>query len=297
MFHPNYLGPQDCPVRTSTSMEAWQGPPQDACSTHVDGTLDFRSYISSTNDSRSWAYALPLPSIDSPQWDPSQREMLAPLHLHNRRLEEYGHDFSRPRVLSMPEYETPIHHDGYGQPERRPQIITGLGRHRSDPRLNSEAIFDQPASRYYKTSSDVNVDNVSQMSDLSPCPLMEYESNTGRGAVNLYPRPSPTRHRHRSHSVAEDPRSPPRDRKYLFVNRTVKDGKLISRGVQASGSWKTIDRRKKAARDDERRVAKATTEAISSLRDHLGRMLGMGLSFSDLMEELGREAQKTQISS
>ncbi|UQC87606.1 uncharacterized protein CLUP02_13124 [Colletotrichum lupini] len=235
MFHPNYLGPQDCLVRTSTSMEAWQGPPQDACSTHSEGTLDFRSYISSTNDSRGWAYALPLPSIDSPQWDPSQREMLAPLHLHNRRLEEYGHDFSRPRVLSMPEYETHIHHDGYGQPERRPQIITGLGRHRSDPRLSSEAIFDQPTSRYYKPSSDVNVDNVSQMSDLSPRPLMEYESNTGRGAVNLYPRPSPTRHRHRSHSVAEAPRSPPRDRKYLFVNRTVKDGKLISRGTSCQG--------------------------------------------------------------
>lgn len=266
--------------------------------TWFEGTLDFRSYISSINDNRSWACALPLPGIDSQQWDPPQREMLAPLHPHNRRPEEHGLEFSRPRVFSMPEYETPIHHDDYGQPERLPQVVTGLERHRSDPRLSSEAILDYSASRYYTASSSVNIDNVSQVSDLSPRPLMEYESNAGHGTMNFYPKPSPTCHRHRSHSATEASRlSPPRDRKYLFVNRTVKDGKLISRGVQASGSWKTIDRRKKAARNDERRVAKATTEAISNLRDHLGRMLGMGLSFSDLMEELSREAQKTQVSS
>lgn len=224
--------------------------------------------------------------------------MLAPLHPHNRRLEEYGLDFSRPRVLSMPEYETTIRHDDCGHSERLPQILTGIGRHRSDLRLSSETISDHSAARYPTTSLDINIDNVSQLSDLSPSPLMEYESNAGRSATDIYSKPPPTRHRYRSHSMAEASRlSPPRDRKYLFVNRTVKDGKLISRGVQASGSWKTIDRRKKAARDDERRVAKATTEAISNLRDHLGRMLGMGLSFSDLMEELGREAQKTQVSS
>ncbi|KAK1726489.1 hypothetical protein CaCOL14_012194 [Colletotrichum acutatum] len=278
-------------------METWQGPPKDACSIHVDGT-DFRSYISSVNDNRSWACALPLPGIELQQWDASQRDLLAPLHPHNRRLEEHGLDFSRPRVLSMPEYETTIRHDACEQPERLPQIITGIGRHRSDPRLSSETIFDHPAGKYYTTSSNINVDNVSQLSDLSPRPLMEYESNASRSGTNVYPKPPPTRHRYRSRSVAETSKlSPPRDRKYLFVNRTVKDGKLISRGVQASGSWKTIDRRKKAARDDERRVAKATTEAISNLRDHLGKMMGMGLSFSDLMEELGREAQKTQVSS
>ncbi|KXH45707.1 hypothetical protein CSIM01_13760 [Colletotrichum simmondsii] len=296
MFHPNYLGAPDCLFRPSNSMETWQGPPKDACSIHLDGT-DYRSYISSINDNRSWACALPLPGIDSQQWDTSQREMLAPLHPHNRRLEEHGLDFSRPRFSSMPEYETTIRHDDCGHSTRLPQIVTGIEKHRSDPRLSSETVFDHSAGRYYTTSSDINIDNIPQLSDLSSRPLMEYESNTSRVATDMYSKPPPTHHRFRPHSVAEASKlSPPRDRKYLFVNRTVKDGKLISRGVQASGSWKTIDRRKKAARDDEKRVAKATTEAISNLRNHLGRMMGMGLSFSDLMEELGREAQKTQVS-
>ncbi|KAK2758432.1 hypothetical protein CKAH01_16821 [Colletotrichum kahawae] len=290
MFHPSYSGPQDCTAQPSTSMVAWNSTPRDISS--ID---DLHLYLCSVNDNASWACAMSVPRIDSQHWAPLPRQTMAPLRSHKEGPGQNDLGLLRPRGVPMPYYETTSLHDDCRQSTRLPKILGDSERHDVYPPPISEATSNCLTGGHYATSSDISIDNVFRISDLTPRLLMDSQSTIRYNMVDMCSEPPSTGYRRRSHSAAETTRpSSPRDRKYLFVNQTLKDGKLISRGVQASGSWKTVNRRKKAACEEERKIAKVTTKAVSKLKDNLRRPLEQGLSRSNLMKELGLETQKSQ---
>lgn len=244
----------------------------------MSGTSNFYPYMSSVNPNASWECAMPLSSIDSQRWGPLSSEM-APLHPHNNIQEQDNLDLMRSRGVSMPDYGTICRFDDYTRPIRPLKVVTDSERHVCNQLSSPVASSDNLANRYCTTSWDTNIDNFTRISassprPLSPPPLSDHHSSIRYDFLGDFSEPSSTQYRHRSHSDIEIDRLPlPQDRRYLFVNRTMKDGQLISKEVQTSGSWKTIERRKRVARKAEKRIAMAIIDAVSNKENDLRRLL------------------------